>query len=393
MERVYRELNQCPTWLVRLVHYMHYHQATVITLNYDTLLERAFSEIRTGQRPDGVNYVLDEMNLHPIEFSVSGMAPDRCPTAELLKLHGSINWWYSGRQSYFGEPIRLHRAGGWLRSPLKPEDPLGRSRLIVPPLADKLGYFDNEAIRYLWMRARATLRGAKRIFCVGYSLPQTDLTFRFLLQDSQPVDVIPFYFVNLPSAQQSLEASYATLEGNTGWRKDLTFLTQQPVTEMSESLCDEIGQGSPGLFSHQLEGPSNVKGVLMQMLPEGREFQSIWGVPFSAAATESGLLLSIEQERLPVVFPWNGLDYVLKMVREQHDGLIEIHGETFDEHVQQHPPTLDWYLKRYVNRPTAAPAVTLLQQAGLLTVDPGRRSARLTSAATTSAATNRIVVL
>jgi hypothetical protein len=137
------------------------------------------------------------------------------------------------------------------------------------------------------------------------------LTFRFLLGDSQPVEDIPFYVVNLSSAKQGLEHSYATLAGNTRWRKDLTFLTQQPVAEMSESLC-EIRQGSPGLFACQLEGPSHVKSILRQMLPEGREFQSIWGVPFSAAATESGLLLSVEQEMLPVVFPWNGLDYVPK---------------------------------------------------------------------------------
>ena len=51
-----------PEWLIRFVHYLHDHRCTVITLNYDTLLERAFQTIELGQdnsgRPDGyhLNY-------------------------------------------------------------------------------------------------------------------------------------------------------------------------------------------------------------------------------------------------------------------------------------------------------------------------------------------------
>src|SRR5690348_13231835 len=59
--------------------------------------------------------------------------------------------WNSGRPQYFGEPIHYRYTGRWS----KPEtgDEFGRSArvpLIVPPLADKLGYFENEDIRFMW---------------------------------------------------------------------------------------------------------------------------------------------------------------------------------------------------------------------------------------------------
>ena len=178
----------CPEWLVRFVHYLHDCRCTVITLNYDTLLERAFRAIELGQDPLGrPNCYLDARALFPIALQAPGLGFLRPLSATVLKLHGSTNWFYSGRSEYFGEPVCYRHLIGWSRDDQfgRPPQLAGRLPLIVPPVADKLGYFQNEAVQHLWARARNALlrcsEGSGRLFLVGYSLPATDLTMRFLL--------------------------------------------------------------------------------------------------------------------------------------------------------------------------------------------------------------------
>ena len=91
--------NHCPEWLKHLVTYWHEHRCSVITLNYDTLIERAI--ISTGELriwPD---------NTYPIILPnvIRGTTNEsqRDPwleTLTLCKLHGSINWFYSGRPGF-----------------------------------------------------------------------------------------------------------------------------------------------------------------------------------------------------------------------------------------------------------------------------------------------------
>jgi hypothetical protein len=179
----------CPGWLVRFVHYLHDHRCTVITLNYDTLLERAFQKVEMGQGPFGdPPSPLDPRALFPVAFESSALESRESRTAVVLKLHGSTNWLYSGRSEFFGEPLRYRRLSGWSTHDLfgVPPDLAGRFPLIVPPVADKLGYFQNEAIQHLWLRGSQALRDSQRVFLVGYSLPDTDLTIRFLLSSSTP---------------------------------------------------------------------------------------------------------------------------------------------------------------------------------------------------------------
>lgn len=44
---------RCPAWLLKFVHALHDRLATVITMNYDTLLERAFQEIAVYETERG----------------------------------------------------------------------------------------------------------------------------------------------------------------------------------------------------------------------------------------------------------------------------------------------------------------------------------------------------
>ena len=51
--------------------------------------------------------------------------------------------------------------------------------LLIPPSWDKSGYSD--IIAAVWKRAIAELRSATRICIIGYSIPETDAFFKYLI--------------------------------------------------------------------------------------------------------------------------------------------------------------------------------------------------------------------
>jgi hypothetical protein len=130
---------------------------TVITFNYDMVIEEAFGAFGTtydyGFGKKSVNYQHDprgEVNVH------------------LLKLHGSVNWAYrSGKGRSFtvygnyGDVVKL----GFV-----PE--------LVPPTWRKVfaGPFD-----HVWRAAVRAIRDATRIVILGFSMPPTDVHFKYLL--------------------------------------------------------------------------------------------------------------------------------------------------------------------------------------------------------------------
>jgi hypothetical protein len=141
---------------------------TVITFNYDLVLDHALLSLKAGpkyglpddQTDDGT---LGEQGVH------------------LLKLHGSTNWAICPACKF------VHVAGSKFTG-----DPSGfRERgctkcrknnlrlLLVPPSWDKSDYRD--VMRPIWQRAVDALKSATRICVIGYSMPPTDTFFKFLL--------------------------------------------------------------------------------------------------------------------------------------------------------------------------------------------------------------------
>ena len=68
--------------------------------------------------------------------------------------------------------------------------------LIIPPVMDKLTYFNNETVRRLWYDASDALYSAARIFVIGYSLPRSDLGMGFFLQHSLSYENWPLYIID-----------------------------------------------------------------------------------------------------------------------------------------------------------------------------------------------------
>jgi hypothetical protein len=202
-----------PSWFDELLAHWHNSKATVLTLNYDTLVEKRALEVY-HQRSESL--VGDPATwpyfyaapVTPITL-LNGVAdasvrwPPSVPSFTLLKLHGSLNWFYSGRTDYRGEEIYCSPVypegtqlswGSWKRRAAAAQR--HRVPLIMPPLANKNPLFQHELIRAQWERAAAELRSARRIFCIGYSLPSSDLTMRFLLQSDATQDIRSVFVVN-----------------------------------------------------------------------------------------------------------------------------------------------------------------------------------------------------
>jgi hypothetical protein len=179
-----------PSWLAQIVDYWHTTRATVLTLNYDCLVEKAFSEPIRQPPGSRVHYEA----LYPVP--VSDVALRRAgvyggkdiATFKLVKLHGSVNWCYSGSPSFYGETIyHLGYKLGWHADPpgeIEQRAP-DKIPLIVPPTLSKTSFFNNETVRSQWQLARRALATAQRLFCIGYSLPPSDQMIRFFLRSAR----------------------------------------------------------------------------------------------------------------------------------------------------------------------------------------------------------------
>jgi hypothetical protein len=190
-----------PDWLRMLVARWHEDRATVITFNYDTLVEAAFTEVvgvHSASGAEELDYVwpsqLFRAPLAPINTRTGGaLGVSVISTFRLLKLHGSRTWLYSGRESFFGEVIydatsfKTWGSEDVYQRPWLLED---KVPLVVPPTSGKTGFFNNETVRHQWRLAHQALQEADRIFVVGYSLPPTDLLTRFLLQTGSRVETM-----------------------------------------------------------------------------------------------------------------------------------------------------------------------------------------------------------
>ena len=191
--------SRSPEWLHRLVLAWHRREAVVITLNYDTLVEKAARDLVVSEK---IN-VLHPADIYPPYFAaiasrsgVSLFARQILQTFRLLKLHGSVNWHYSGREDFHGETLFYSDVPAFgtaddetariARSQRMRDLAADKETLIIPPVAEKTTYFNNETIRGLWKDAAAALQGAAALYIVGYSLPSSDLGMRFFLAGTLP---------------------------------------------------------------------------------------------------------------------------------------------------------------------------------------------------------------
>jgi hypothetical protein len=140
---------------------------TVITFNYDLIVDDALS--RVGAKP--------EYALADALFDEANQSETAVP---VLKLHGSTNW-------AICECNQIHVLGekatgnpGMFRSRQCSKcQKAGLRLLLVPPSWDKSEY--SQIMRPVWKKAVEAVKTATRICVIGYSMPEADAFFKFLL--------------------------------------------------------------------------------------------------------------------------------------------------------------------------------------------------------------------
>ena len=198
-----------PDWLRRLILSWHRREAVIITLNYDTLVEKAARDLKVSENISA----LLPVDIYPPYFAniasrsgvgLWGRNSDR--TFRLLKLHGSVNWYYSGREEFHGETIFFSdvpefgpvcdEAAHYATTRRLRDMAADKETLLIPPIAEKTTYFNNETVRGLWKDAAAALQAAAALYIIGYSLPISDLGMQFFLAGSSPDADSPVHVVN-----------------------------------------------------------------------------------------------------------------------------------------------------------------------------------------------------
>jgi hypothetical protein len=115
---------------------------------------------------------------------------------DLLKLHGSLNWRYSGPDGALGDPLFDLLAGNppqWNAESLTPSETARREAydlvpMIIPPTAVKSPYYGNGMLRANWKYAREALNNSDELVLMGFSLPASDLLVSSMLATELPVE-------------------------------------------------------------------------------------------------------------------------------------------------------------------------------------------------------------
>ena len=209
------------------------HNSSLITLNYDTLLEQSFDLL--NKRSNFIDYCLPLMNYEKIpqlknyNFWINPREPVKVDESKnpipfkIIKLHGSLNWKYCNCCNQilltpWDRKIELNR-GKFLGYTYPeneeyefscPIDGTEFQTLIMPP--SYLKTLQHPVITQLLGEASRELRITKKIVFIGYSLSNTDIHIKALfkkhiLPDSQLIVVNP-------KKKELMELNYRSLTEN-----------------------------------------------------------------------------------------------------------------------------------------------------------------------------------
>lgn len=226
-----------PKWLLRLVTQWAHDQATILTFNYDTLLERALSEV-VGARGFGDLYQIALEQRQPVDAALypSG-GPSLRESPALYKLHGSINWLHGGERAPSTERfvLREDHIPSYLYEDLAP--------FVVPPASSKSHYYDRAPLRVQWKRAAAALRQAKALDVIGYSFPPSDAGTRTFLATTTS-DSVPVTLVD-PSqeAPNRLRGTFPN-RGEVSWFKSVEEFVASTCGDLVIAWSENVGEHS-----------------------------------------------------------------------------------------------------------------------------------------------------
>lgn len=157
----------------------------VVTLNWDTTAERTLAEEGDWNPITGYGFYKELKTMPSAGPLPTGLRVESKVT--VLKLHGSIGWHPSNSGGlYFDQPRFLSQFGFWSNGkPLDLVDPEATrdgppegSVLLYPSFLKQLR---GSIMQQVWHAAAESLRKAKGVDVYGYSLPESDIAVRALL--------------------------------------------------------------------------------------------------------------------------------------------------------------------------------------------------------------------
>jgi len=175
-------------WENHIVKSKSYHAITIITFNWDLLLDNILLS--------SPSFFIDGIpeNYYGTSFSYMGDGREsynRVPNSslKLLKLHGSLNWLFckncKENNKFFvigKKPAVKVLEGFGMKCPNCGND---LDTLIVPPTFQKIeegGIIS--ALSDIWKCAKDNLSNANRIVIAGYSFPEDDVHFRLFFRSA-----------------------------------------------------------------------------------------------------------------------------------------------------------------------------------------------------------------
>lgn len=203
-------------------------EISLITLNYDLLIEKALENIdveRIGPKCSE-SRLFDILYSYQVDFDGyfwlrGGKSENKLKTIEsykslddsvkrnlfeirankkyvsLLKLHGSLNWFYevpSSESREFALPkstsksylsIDRNPKTGYSRDSegARHKKMIQKRPIMVPPVYDKVSFFAN-LLNPLWEKAGFAIRRTEKLIFYGYSLPDADIGMKMMLANS-----------------------------------------------------------------------------------------------------------------------------------------------------------------------------------------------------------------
>ncbi|HEH5120998.1 TPA: SIR2 family protein [Campylobacter coli] len=235
-----KEIDKNNKYILNLSQYINDNKCTCITLNYDLLLEEMlFLSLDEEVSRDNVYNIFYKMPIKEINerketeqnafsnFFQSNLDNGRKNSTEIIKLHGSINWYcdqiYKNSQIYFSE----YENNTYLKEDLR--------ALIIPPILDKTNNYNHIVMQSLWKRAYEAIKNAKNIYIYGFSFPITDLSvvylFKSALQNKQDYKI---YVINTKSNIDDTKKRYNEIFGEG--KCDFSFCCDDNLEKLAKHL-------------------------------------------------------------------------------------------------------------------------------------------------------------
>lgn len=121
-------------------------------------------------------------------------------STEIIKLHGSINWYCD--QIYQNSPIYFY-SHNISKESEEYQKIIGKEslrQLIIPPILDKTSNYNHIEIQSLWKKAFKAIQKAKNIYIYGFSFPITTYLLSIFLKVLFKINKTIKYMLSILSA-------------------------------------------------------------------------------------------------------------------------------------------------------------------------------------------------